>query len=40
MDKVLDEASLLKRIDELVVGISQATVDLTHSGKEVQLLTF
>ena len=35
MDKVVDEAILLKRIDEVIQEISQATKELSHHGKDV-----
>ena len=39
MDKITEETVLLKRIEEVITEIKQATNDLRHSSKDVQLLT-
>ncbi len=35
MDKIVDEAALLKRVEQAIAEIIEATGGLQHSGKEV-----
>ena len=39
MDKITEEVALLKRVEEVVLEIRSATSDLSHSSKDVQLIT-